>query len=287
MLKSDGSLCLLTFDNFELRLTINISGSEDVETMSVDPAADAMPVEQPAPSATSTGSPKVTGLSDPLVSTVKLSLDDGRLVLLVLDLTPFDQLVFHILQVLTVYCKPDDYFKIYKSFIHSWMEKHKSASPDVQFDCLAEAILKNWGVGWVSTEDPSSNPEASDAWAELLSTSTHFHLRDDTSLASIMAISPPPARLPTFRNLSRLDKVSLHCVLMGLHVLGEEYRLLIHKHEPLLRLSTLTLRLAQLIRPGFSDLLKRLYPTSSSGWTTGERNFQEKIVFLCTMQALI
>ncbi|OCB86061.1 hypothetical protein A7U60_g6959 [Sanghuangporus baumii] len=269
ILKSDGNLSLLGFDNMEIPLKINISGLGYAEAMAIDSDDVSMSDEHSGSSATSSGSPKVIGVSDPLVSTVKLILDDGRLARLALDLTPTDQLVFHIIQVLTVYCKSDDYFRIYKSFIHSWMEKRKSASPDVQFDCLAEAILKNWGVGWVSTEDPSSSAAPTDAWSELLSTSTHFHLRDDTALATIMPVSPPPPRLPTIRDLSRSDKVSLHCVLMGLHVLGEEYRLLIHKHEPLLRLSTLTLRLAQLIRPGFSDLLKRLYPTSSSGWTTG------------------
>ncbi|EJD04906.1 uncharacterized protein FOMMEDRAFT_105091 [Fomitiporia mediterranea MF3/22] len=268
VLKADFSLSLLTFDDMEIPLRVNFAGLGETQNSPVDVEMDSDPFDETSPPAP--GDPRnlrVVGLQDPLVSTVKLILADGRMAQLKVDLTPTDQLVAHIIHILALYCKPKDFLGIYTAFIHTWNENLRSPLPDVQFDCVAEAILRNWGVAWLSTENPQVS--SSSPWEALVKSSSYSRLRDDATVMRLIPMPEPPPRLPVYKNWSRSEKNALYYLLMGLHFLGEEYRLLAHRHEALIRLSTLTLRLAELVWSGFADLLKRLYPSSSSGWTSG------------------
>ncbi|KAH8112116.1 hypothetical protein DFH11DRAFT_1788437 [Phellopilus nigrolimitatus] len=265
VLKRDSKLTIMTFDLLEIPVQVNPEASEvsiaDVSMRSFHDDGD-------LPMTLIPNRPKIVALCDPLVSTVSLVYEDGSKSRLSVALVPSDEVMCRILQVLSVYCKSDDFFNIQNRFLRLWCDKHKSSLPAVQFDCFAEALLGNWGISWHSTEKPDEGSSSS-PWVSLTSSPSHFRLRDDTALLNIIPPSKPPARLSASRELSRTDKISLHIILTGLHILGEEMRLAVHTHEPLLRLSTLTLRLAQLIRPAFSDLLKRLYPSSADGWITG------------------
>lgn len=273
ILRSDATLSIFAFEDMEIPLEVNFAGLEGKETAIVDASmTDArydIDASFSAPGAIETD-PKIIALQDPLVSTVRLVLEDGRIARLATDFSPTDELVPQVMLTLSVYCKRNDYLNIYKSFLRAWNKNNRSAQPGVQFDCIAEALLGNWGIGWCSTESPPPDLDTSSSpWAALMTSTSHFRLRDEPALMSIVPQTAPPPRLQTLRTITRADGIAIHYILMGLHILGEEFRMLVHKHESLLRLSTLTLRLAQLIRPGFSDLLKRLYPSSSSGWMIG------------------
>ncbi|KAI5119343.1 hypothetical protein M0805_004020 [Coniferiporia weirii] len=269
VLKSDSDLAIITFDLKEIPIQVGLDKIRQNETSIADISmADVYADGDLSMASAAPDQLKIVALRDPLVSTVSLVLEDGSEARLYVSLMPTDPLVYSINQTLSTYCKTEDYFGIYKRFVQNWNNKHMSVFPDVQFDCMAEAILNNWVIEWYSTENPHEEAALS-PWDALTNSASHFRLRDDTALLNLLPPSKPVQPLRARVELTRTDKQTLHVMLMGLHISGEEMRLFVHLYEPLIRLSTLTLRLAQLIRPAFSDLLKRMYPSSADGWTTG------------------
>jgi hypothetical protein len=109
--------------------------------------------------------------------------------------------------------------------------------PDVQFDYLAKAALNHWDMAWISAEDPASTPTI--PWDDMLSSIQHPRLQDDPALSHIALSKKTPSPLSTYRSLKKSERNSLHILLAGLHVLGEELRLLHYKNESLSCLSSL------------------------------------------------
>lgn len=269
ILKTDSTLELLTFDLRSIPIHPRLVASEAARGTAGDVSMTEINGDGDISMVSASGRrSRLVDMKDKTQSTIILVYEDGYQARLSLDVIPTDFLTHSIQHVLSVYCKAESCFQIMRRFIALWTSKNKIESPTVQFDCLAEAILGYYGIHWKSTEEPS--PEVTSPWQAMMNSSTHFHLRDDTALMNIMPRSEPPLPLEIPSILNSNDINSLHVILMGLHVWGEEMRLYLHMHEDLLRLSTLTLRLSQHIRPAFSDLLKRFFPSSADGWKSGK-----------------
>lgn len=273
VLKADSTLEILTFDLRSIPIRAEFVSAHPETTLSAAEDVSMVDAEldmhiDASMASTSEMHTKFVSIEGRSQTSVVLVCDDGKRARLSVDLVPTDDLITSTLYILAIYCKAEVIFQIIRRFIALWTARHKSMSGSVQFDCLAEAILGYYGISWKSTEEPA--PEMSNPWEAMMNSSTHFRLRDDTALMNIVPRSKPPPPLDRPEALSPEDINALHVILMGLHVGGEEMRMYVHMHESLLRLSTLTLRLSQLIRPAFSDLLKRLYPTSADGWKSGK-----------------
>jgi anaphase-promoting complex subunit 1 len=269
-LKSDHTLSILTFEGSELNIDFSLNDSlrSRVGNPTKSPVDVSMQSDADISMSSSIGSrPRVVALRDSIVSNVILELENGDKARLHVNLSPSDPLVESVMVVLASSLKHDHFPRIWTEFLRIWNSNHYSVMPDIQFDCLAKAVLNHWGMGWISAENPASTPTS--PWDDMLSSTQHFRLQDDPALSHIVPPTKSPSALPTYRSLTKSERNSLHILLAGLHVLGEELRLLHYEHESLLRLSSLTVRLAQIIRPGFFDLLKRMYPSSASGWKTG------------------
>lgn len=265
VLRSDHSLFVTTFEGADIDIVIDNHISSTIRT-----PTDVSTHSNPDIPLSLGSRPRIVALRDCVVYSVSLELEDGTLLRMSANLTPTDPLVQSMMVVLASSLRHDRFVKIWKHFLCLWNGKRYTSLASVQFDCLAEAILAKWGMGWISTEKPLEETTASrHAWSDMLQSNQHFRLQDDSIISLITPPAPAPPPLPIYRELSKSEQNSLHVLLVALHILGEELRLIHCDHESLLRLSTLTARLAQIIRPGFFDLLKRSYPSSSSGWRTG------------------
>lgn len=273
ILKADSTLELLVYDSRTIPITVRLASTghnemakEDVHMSDLNISGDVSMVT----TTTTHFQNRILNIDSRTQSTILLNFENGSAACLAMELTPLDHLVHSIRFILSTYCKTEVYYQIMLRFYSLWAEKNKSGAPEVQFNCMSEAILGYYDIRWKSTED-SSLDGISSSWDALMNSSTHFHLRDDPALINILPQSKPPPPLDRPPTLQPDDINSLNVILMGLHVFSEELRLSQRAYETLLRLSTLTLRLAQLIRPAFSDLLKRLFPSSADGWKSGER----------------
>ena len=266
VLRTDHTLFITTFEGVDIDIDIEVHPASSLRT----PADISMHSDADMSLSPTSTKPRIVALRNCVVSNVSLELEDGAMLRISTNLSPTDPLVQSMMIVLASSLRHDRFAKIWKEFLRLWHAKNYTSLADVQFDCLAEAILANWGMQWVSTEKPSEVLSAErSAWTDMLQSPQHFRLRDDSAISCITPSMPAPPPLPIYRELSKSEQNSVHVLLVALHILGEELRLVHFEYESLLRLSTLTARLAQIVRPGFFDLLKRIYPSSSAGWATG------------------
>ena len=269
LLKPDNKLSIITFNMIEVAIELQLDSREigeickDLDVSMVDASFDG------DLSMTSViDRLKIVSLKDSIHSSVTLLFEDGSKASLSLDLYPTDPLVLDMVQMLSVYVSTDLFYRIYKSFIVLWLREGKSDSADVQFDCIAQAILSKFNMAW--KENTATKPTESSAWQSLASSPSHFRLYDDVALLDLEHHSPYPEH-PPVQPVSALVKLHMSNVVTALHVLAEELRLVAHMHQALSRLAVLLARMCRIARPGWADYIKRLLPYSMEGWVSGMR----------------
>lgn len=264
VLQPDFSLSLMTYDLLTIPIEPRFSNMAAGERSDVfDVSMAGSNVESDLSMASVVDRMKIVALKDPIESAVTLVFEDGSKSSMGLNLNPIDALVLKMIDIVAVYVEPSAFFQIHKRFLQLWVEEDMSGSPDVQFDCMAEAILGGlWKV------DKPTELSGSNAWQSLASSSSHFRLYDDTALLDLNLHSPFPKHPPA-PPLSRATKIQLSAIVTAFHVLAEELRLTTHMHLALSKLVVLIARICRAARPGWADYTKRLFPYSAEGWVSG------------------
>lgn len=191
--------------------------------------------------------------------TTVVTYKDGWKSRITLDIYAQDVLVTECFQLLALIIPAAVSFALHRAFLENWSAQWWSTAENVEFGCFTSALYAVFGLE-VEDMSVSSNP-----WLQLAKSSSHTRFREDPALR---VLRTPPS-LPSLRPVPLVLKLPnpLLCPLLyGLHMLGEQLRLLIHRHSDLLRFAPILCRIALAIRPEWADYWKRLVPDAISAW---------------------
>ncbi len=217
--------------------------------MEVDCASTSMPYN------------KVVALTDPIRSTVTVELLDGSRSRVSIDFTSKDLLTKQCLEVLALTLPADWYFGLHLTFTDTWRSRRLSCDPEVEFESFKTALTTILQVEPYQNGFASNNP-----WEGLSSSASYTRLKDDLVLSGLRL---PPHLPPNSPPTPKRPHALLAPVLNALHMLGEDLRLMVHRHDDVHRLAELICLIASIIRPEWTDYWKRFCPDVTSGWVYG------------------
>ena len=251
VLKPGGDLTLLTHGTREIPIRIQDSAIE----MEVD----------------SGSSPQLSALGEADLSLVTLIYQDGRKSSVSFELFPKDKLTIECLELMSVMLPSDASFSLHKTFMETWASRNRSTADFVEFQCFTEALYSVFDVQNEEITMPS-NP-----WLKLARSSAHDRFREDPALRHLRI----PPNLPLARPIMSMQKPHplLAQILYGLHILGEQLRLSVHRHHHLVKLVAVICRISMMIRPEWADFWKRLVPDALSVWPS-PANTSKSLCFL-------
>ncbi|KIL60704.1 hypothetical protein M378DRAFT_26402 [Amanita muscaria Koide BX008] len=191
-------------------------------------------------------------------SSLVLSYEDGYKARTTLDLIPHDFLTQSCLQTLAMTLPADYSFHLHRTFLEHWWLHGLSSSGRVQFACFTNALYQMLEL----KVKPATVPN--DSWQKLGYSRSHNRYRDDPALQQLVLPNscPAPRPIPTISKPHPL----LSVVLYALHILAENFRLLMHHYNLVVRLAPVVCRIALDVRPEWGDYWKRLVPDITDTW---------------------
>lgn len=268
VLQSNSKLVILTFDLHEIPIILDEDSLEDREFLpSLDVNIDQSSDDDDRSMHSVFDSQRVVDLIHYNVTTVVLVFEDGSRSAINLDLVPKDHLTTKIIKALPLSITSGLFHQIYTRFIRNWLNNNKSQLSNIQFDCIAEAILSVLGLSWHSSETGRKNAGLS-SWERLAHSSSHSRLYSDVSLQYLVT---PLRRVEQHASLqlSQSSREVLESIMEALHVLAEELRLTTCTYEALSTLITLLAKMVPYARPGWAEYWKRIFPDVVEGWAPG------------------
>ncbi|KAI0315112.1 hypothetical protein OF83DRAFT_1133590 [Amylostereum chailletii] len=172
-----------------------------------------------------------------------------------------DLLTTQCLQVLALTLPEDWMFALHESFLRRWDKRDFSLLEGVEFQCFNSTVLEFFQLD-TNTEEKKSSIAA--PWERLSSTGSHFRFGDDPVFGDLQ-LPPKPRAVKHTPPLMR-PHAHLTAILNALHTLGEDLRLMVHRHQDVLLLAKLICRIASVIRPEWVDYWKRFCPDATEGW---------------------
>jgi anaphase-promoting complex subunit 1 len=255
----NGALTILTHGLRKYNAsTVGVTGAIPHFSPGGRPSSSAGPMEVDG-SSTATLSNRVVALRDPIRSTVTIELIDGSVSRASIDFTPKDLLTKQCLEVLALTLPADWSFGLHVTFTDAWRSRRLSCDPETEFECFKKALLSILEI----ESYPTERTRTSDVWERLAYSASRERLEDDVALSGL--------RLPqrSSRNplpIRKRPHALLAPVLNALHILGEDLRLMVHRHDDVHRLAGLICLIASIIRPEWADYWKRFCPNVTSGW---------------------
>ncbi|KAI9455415.1 hypothetical protein F5148DRAFT_1288260 [Russula earlei] len=206
-------------------------------------------------------SSRVVTLRDPIRSTVTFELLDGTLSLVSIDFTPKDLLTKQCLEVLALTLPADWSFGLHATFTDAWRLRRLSCDPEVEFECFKSALFTILEIE-PRQRDPVG-AQSQSPWERLARSGSLGRLEDDVVLLGLQYPQRPSLKAPPPR---KQPHALLAPVLNALHMLGEDLRLVVHRHDEVHRLAGVICLIANIIRPEWMDYWKRFCPNVTSGW---------------------
>ncbi|KAA1474069.1 hypothetical protein DENSPDRAFT_803509 [Dentipellis sp. KUC8613] len=203
-------------------------------------------------------------LADPTRSAVTIILGPTLGIRSELNLIPHDTLTNQCLQILALALPSDSHFSLHTKFLQLWAERQLDHSDGVEFECFCAALYQTFGL---ESDDHAmaTDTMVDSAWSRLSSTPSRSRFLEDRILDGLEMPPPPRPQSPT--PPSEMPHPHLRPILIALHHLGEDIRLMAHRHHSLLRLVKLICRIAIVVRPEWADYWTRFCPDAMSGWT--------------------
>ena len=238
--------------------TVGITGVIPHFVSSNRPSRSTAPMEVDGASINS----RVVALRDPIRSAVTVELLDGSASRATIDFTPKDLLTRQCLEVLALTLPADWSFGLHVTFTDAWRSRRLSCDPEAEFECFKSALCTILEI------EPYQKDQASDlnSWQRLACSTSFRRLEDDVVLSGLQLPQRPSLKTPPPR---KRPHPLLAPVLNALHMLGEDLRLMVHRHDEVHRLAGLICLIASIIRPEWADYWKRFCPNVTSGWVHG------------------
>jgi anaphase-promoting complex subunit 1 len=240
----------------------------NASTVGITGAIPHFPPGRPLPSAglmevdgssTLTSSNRVVALRDPIRSVVTIELLDGSVSRASIDFTSKDLLTKQCLEVLALTLPADWSFGLHVTFTDAWRSRRLSCDPDTEFECFKSALLLILEI----EPYPTERTRTRDPWEQLACCGSSRGFDDDLVLSGLRL---PQRSSPKPLPIRKRPHALLAPVLNALHMLGEDLRLMIHRHDDVHRLASLICLIANIIRPEWTDYWKRFCPNVTSGW---------------------
>lgn len=204
-------------------------------------------------------SKRVVALRDPIRSAVTIELLDGNVSRASIDFTPKDLLTKQCLEVLALTLPADWSFGLHVTFTDTWRSHRLSRTPEIEFECFKTALLTILEIEPCQTDQA----ETVSPWERLAYSASLGRLEDDVVLSGLRLPQRPTLNT---RPPRKRPHALLAPVLNALHMLGEDLRLMVHRHDEVHRLAGLVCFIAGIIRPEWADYWKRFCPNVTSGW---------------------
>ena len=247
ILKPDGGLVLLTHGTRELPIRIQ----EDKRRV--------------LPSASAVDHGAIVSVQCTAMSSITVVYEDGYRAQITIDLIPTDVLTSSCLQMMAVTLPADYSFHLHRTFLEHWWSRGLSSSTSVQFTCFMNALYQMLNL------KTKSRPVLDDSWQVLGWSKSHQRYRDDPALQHF-ELPPSPCAQVSVLNSSKPHPI-LSVVLYALHILAENFRLLVNHYDLVVRIAPVICRIALIVRPEWADYWKRLVPDATVSWpspsTTG------------------
>ena len=202
---------------------------------------------------------RVVALKDPIRSAVTIELFDGNASRANIDFTPKDLLTKQCLEVLALTLPADWSFGLHVTFTDAWRSRRLSCAPDTEFECFKSALLTILEI----EHHQADQAGAVSPWERLAFSTALGRFEDDVVLSGLRLPQRPS---PKARPPRKRPHALLAPVLNALHMLGEDLRLMVHRHDDVHRLAGLICLIAGIIRPEWADYWKRFCPNVTSGW---------------------
>jgi len=241
--------------------TVGITGVIPHFRSSGPPSHSAVPMEVDGASAHLSPN-RVVALRDPIRSAVTIELPDGSVSRATIDFTPKDLLTKQCLEVLALTLPADWSFGLHVTFTDSWRSRRLSSNREAEFECFKCALLTILEIEpYQKDQERNLNP-----WERLAYSTSSSRLEDDVVLSRLQLPQRPSLEAPP---LCKRPHPLLAPVLNALHMLGEDLRLMVHRHDEVYRLAGLICLIASIIRPEWADYWKRFCPNVTSDWVHG------------------
>lgn len=246
--KSDGSLTIFTHGLQELPIVLTIAQAGNAGSAEKDAL---VPI---------TG---ITSIKSACVSSVTLLCSGGQAYRGKFDMLPRDRLVNQALQVLSLIVPTKDAFNMHLEFLRAWSLRNFGTSTNLECHALTCALTKILDLGL--SYPASRHASRSTDWEQFFTTSTNVrNFQDDPALQHLSL--PAHLRSQEFTLVAIKANPLLAPVLYALHMLAEDLRLVVHRHDSLMLLVPLVCQIAHIIRPEWADYWKRLCPNIMPAW---------------------
>ncbi|KAK2466609.1 hypothetical protein APHAL10511_000867 [Amanita phalloides] len=216
---------------------------------------------------------RITSVHCTAISSIIATYEDGYRARTTINLIPSDVLTSSCLQIMAMTLPADISFHLHRSFLERWWSRGLSTSSHVQFACWVTALYDMLNLKGKSRSVPD------DPWQRLGWSRTHRRYRDDIALQQLELPPSSPVQIPIL-NASKPHPIS-SVVLYALHILAENFRLLVHHYDFVVRIAPVICRIALIIRPEWADYWKRLVPDATASWpspvTTVVEHLEDRI----------
>lgn len=208
----------------------------------------------------------IASIKEAFWGTVTLSYEDGWQSLVTFDIFPQSKLVIECFQLLALTLPNEVTFEIRRLFLEKWCEQAWSTCRDVEFNCFFTTLLQVFCLQVEGMQFPG------DPWAGLAASSSHSRFAEDP----IMSLLLQPPTIPVPRPIQNTSHPMLPPVLYGFHILAEQYRFSVLRHQDLLKFVPLLCRIAVSVRPEWADYWKRLVPHAITFWPSSLKSCRSK-----------
>ncbi|KAF9219333.1 hypothetical protein BS17DRAFT_740882 [Gyrodon lividus] len=247
--KADGTVSIFTHGLRELPIHLRLAqawNANETGTPSTVPITD------------------VTSVKWGCVSSVALLCAGGEEYRGKFDMIPRDRLVNQALQALSLIVPIKEAFDLHRCFLEAWSQHYFWTSSNLEFHALTFALCTILELKLVY---PFKNEEdtPSTAWEQFCALSANSRqFLDDPALQRLsLPVSPATRQYSLF---APKPNPLLAPVLYVLHMLAEDLRLVVHRHDSLIVLVPLVCHIAHIIRPEWADYWKRLCPDVMPAW---------------------
>jgi len=247
--KKDGSLSLFTHGLHELRIQLRIAQPWNGE--SGDPS-QAVSLNH------------IVSLKHVCISSVYMEASDGKVYYARMDMSPSDPLVTQAIHVLALVLPQEQAFDLHRRFLESWSHRYFRTSSGIEFQEFTLALYSLLDLKLVY---PFKHEESiiSSTWERFSALSASNRSFDDDPALKRLKLPTPPATQHYFLYTLNVNPL-LAPVLYSLHMLAEDLRLVVFRHDSLMQLAPLICQIAHIIRPEWADYWKRLCPNIMPGW---------------------
>lgn len=268
----DGSLGILTHGLQWLPLVL-VRPSED----NPHAAFDYNVPQQRPPKPQQPPSNRVVAVLEVVDSSGTLLFADKSKARVTIDLMPRDLLTRQCLWMLAMAVPSPVFFALHAMYLDKWSRRGREASVDASFSAFSEALFELFRKDPLDKASDTANASdvPSDVWQALSKTASSSRFREDSVLRKLQL--PPAVRAAAPPRLADKSNLFLGQILVALHHVAEDMRLMVHRYHELLRLVPVLYQIAVTVRPEWADYWKRLCPTAIETWPSPSETLMDYV----------